>query len=119
MARTPPQTMEPAHVPTSSSMQGDQCHEQELEIPTLASTLMAKCEDPRSPGQRIWELAQKCEGLCLSGRMLRRLPMLGLAMYTWGGQIRMAGAIGALEKAVGEESIAMSNGKAEAEGSDA
>lgn len=31
----------------------------------------------------------------------------------------MAGAIAALEKAVGEESIAMSNGKAEAEGSDA
>lgn len=119
MARTPPQTKEPAHVPTSSSMQGDQCHGQELEIPTLASTLMAQCEDPLSPGQRIWELAQKCERLCLSGRTLRRLPMLGLAMHTWGGHIWMNGAIGALEKAVGEELIAMRNGNTEVEGADA
>lgn len=77
--------------------------------------LMAECQDPLSPGQRIWELARKCEGLCLSGRTLRRLPMLGLAMYTWGGHIRMNEAIGALEKAVGEELIAMSKGKTDIE----
>ncbi|KAL1588332.1 hypothetical protein WHR41_02782 [Cladosporium halotolerans] len=115
MTRTPPQTKEFAHIPASSMIQGDQCHEQDHEIPTLASALMAQRQNPLSPGQRIWELAQKCEGLCLSGRTLRRLPMLGLAMHTWGGRIRMTEAIGALEKAVGEELIAMSNRKAETE----
>lgn len=80
---------------------------------------MAECEGPLSSGRRIWELAQKCEGLRLSGRTLRRLPMLGLAMYTWGGQIRMNDALGALEQAVEEELIAMSNGKADVQGADA
>lgn len=76
-------------------------------IPTLASTLMVSRQDPSDHGQRIWQLAQKCQGLCLSGRILRRLPVLGLAMYTWVGEVGMHEALGALEKAVDEEVVAM------------
>lgn len=68
---------------------------------------MSQCQDMLSPGQRIWKLAQKCQGLHLSGRTLRRLPVLGLAMYTWGGEVGMDEAIGALEKAVEEEVVAV------------
>lgn len=68
---------------------------------------MSQCQDPSSTGQRIWQLAQKCQGLSLSGRTLRRLPVLGLAMYTWGGEVGMHEAVGALEKAVAEEVAAM------------
>ena len=81
------------------------------DIPTLAAALMSQCQDASSPGQRIWLLAQKCQGLHLSGRTLRRLPVLGLAMYTWGGEIRLEEAVGALERAVEEEVAAL---KAEA-----
>ncbi|KAM0701227.1 hypothetical protein Q7P35_011588 [Cladosporium inversicolor] len=75
-------------------------------IPTLAATLMSQCQDTSSPGQRIWLLARKCQGLHLSGRTLRRLPVLGLAMYTWGGEVGMEEAVGALERAVEEEVVA-------------
>lgn len=68
---------------------------------------MSYRQDSSDPGQRIWQLAQKCEGLGLSGRTLRRLPVLGLAMYTWGGEVGMNEAVGALEKAVEEEVAAM------------
>jgi hypothetical protein len=77
------------------------------EIPTLPATLMAQQQDATSPGQRIWRLAQKCQGFNFSGRTLRRLPVLGLAMYTWGGHIGMDEGIEALEKAVDEEVTAM------------
>jgi hypothetical protein len=68
---------------------------------------MSECQDTSSPGQRIWLLAQKCQGLHLSGRTLRRLPVLGLAMYTWGGKIGIEEAIGALERAVEEKIVAV------------
>lgn len=38
-----------------------------------------------------------------SGRTLRRLPILGLAMYTWGGECSLHDAISALESAVEQE----------------
>lgn len=68
---------------------------------------MSQDLETSSPGQRIWLLAQKCQGLHLSGRTLRRLPVLGLAMYTWGGEIGLEEAVGALERAVEEEIIAL------------
>lgn len=67
---------------------------------------MSQCQDISNPGQRIWVLAQKCQGLHLSGRTLRRLPVLGLAMYTWGGEVGMEEAVGALKRAVEEEVVA-------------
>ena len=68
---------------------------------------MSECQDKSGLGQRIWLLAQQCQGVHLSGRTLRRLPLLGLAMYTWGGEIRLQEAVGALERAVEEELVAL------------
>ena len=56
---------------------------------------------PQSPGSRVWDLSQKCHGL--SGRTLRRLPILGLAMHTWGGNVSLNDAVSALEAAVEQE----------------
>jgi len=56
---------------------------------------------PQSPGRRVWALAQRCDGF--SGRTLRRLPILGLAMYTWGGNCSLDDAVTALETAVEQE----------------
>lgn len=74
-------------------------------IPTYAETKIALRNQPDSPGWRVWTLAQKCEGF--SGRTLRRLPILGLAMYTWGGNCSLQDAVSALEAAVDEEMKAM------------
>jgi hypothetical protein len=94
-------------IPVTSSPLKEPANEGICAIPTLAATLMSQYQDTSSPGQRIWKLAQKCQGLHLSGRTLRRLPVLGLAMYTWGGEVGMDEAIGALEKAVEEEVVAV------------
>lgn len=90
-------------IPILSSPLKEPANNKLSEIPTLAATLMSPCQDTSSPGQRIWLLAQKCQTLRLSGRTLRRLPVLGLAMYTWGGEVRLEEAVGALERAVEEE----------------
>lgn len=71
------------------------------EIPTLATIKLGYGDENKSAGQRVWTLAQKCEGF--SGRTLRRLPILGLAMYTWGGTCTLSDAISALEAAVTQE----------------
>ena len=68
---------------------------------------------PDSPAQRVWTLAQRCHGL--SGRTLRRLPILGLAMYTWGGQCTLQEAVSALEAAVEQELLVVNRGKGEVE----
>ena len=107
---TPPPTKQPTayvHIITSPSPVEDTLDGEKQEIPTLPATLMAQHQDATSPGQRIWRLAQRCQGFSFSGRTLRRLPVLGLAMYTWGGHIGMDEAIEALEKAVDEEVTAM------------
>ncbi|KAK0258474.1 hypothetical protein LTS16_001409 [Friedmanniomyces endolithicus] len=75
------------------------------DLPTL-SHVQIHLMDPtqsHSPGYRVWALAsQKCAGF--SGRTLRRLPILGLAMYTWGGEsVTLEEAVAALEAAVEQE----------------
>ena len=108
--RTPPPTKQPTayvRIITSPSPVKETFDDEQQGIPTLPATLMAQQQDAASPGQRIWLLAQKCQGFNFSGRKLRRLPVLGLAMYTWGGHIGMDEAIEALEKAVDEEVTAM------------
>ncbi|TKA68120.1 hypothetical protein B0A55_08289, partial [Friedmanniomyces simplex] len=75
-----------------------------LLLPTL-SFLQINLLDPshsHTPGPGVWPLAQqKCANF--SGRTLRRLPILGLAMYTWGAgaSVTLEEAVAALEKAVG------------------
>lgn len=93
-------------IPVTSSPLKEPAKDEIFAIPTLAATLMSQCQDISNPGQRIWVLAQKCQGLHLSGRTLRRLPVLGLAMYTWGGEVGMEEAVGALKRAVEEEVVA-------------
>ena len=95
------------HIPVTSSPLKEPVNDEMSAIPTLAATLMSQCQDTSSPGQRIWLLAQKCQGLNLSGRTLRRLPVLGLVMYTWGGEVGLEEAVGALERAVEEEVVAL------------
>ncbi|EME39347.1 hypothetical protein DOTSEDRAFT_75153 [Dothistroma septosporum NZE10] len=72
-------------------------------VPPYAE-MMVHYNKPQSAGPRVWALAQKCEGL--SGRTLRRLPVLGLAMYTWGGNCSLENAVSALEQAVNQELLA-------------
>ncbi|KAK5134309.1 hypothetical protein LTR08_006738 [Meristemomyces frigidus] len=74
------------------------------EVPTFSEMKIRFTDLPSSPG-RVWALAQKCEGL--SGRTLRRLPILGLAMYTWGGECSLDDAVSALEAAVEQELMTM------------
>ncbi|KAK5693477.1 hypothetical protein LTR97_010046 [Elasticomyces elasticus] len=72
------------------------------EVPTFSEVQIELMDKPQSAGYRVWALAQRCEGF--SGRTLRRLPILGLAMYTWGGEsVTLDDAISALEAAVNQE----------------
>ncbi|KAI7546126.1 hypothetical protein KC331_g5809 [Hortaea werneckii] len=70
-------------------------------IPTYSEMFVHWTTRPQSPGSRVWNLAQTCHGL--SGRTLRRLPILGLAMHTWGGSVSLHDAVSALEAAVEQE----------------
>ncbi|KAK4561007.1 hypothetical protein LTR86_004962 [Recurvomyces mirabilis] len=70
-------------------------------VPTFSETQLYHLSNVQSAGARVWSIAQQCQGF--SGRTLRRLPILGLAMYTWGGQISLQDAISALEAAVDQE----------------
>ncbi|RMX75392.1 hypothetical protein D0869_11663 [Hortaea werneckii] len=70
-------------------------------IPTYSEMFVHWTTRPQSPGSRVWNLAQECHGL--SGRTLRRLPILGLAMHTWGGNVSLNDAVSALEAAVEQE----------------
>jgi hypothetical protein len=69
-------------------------------IATLAEMHIVYYGQTASPSRRVWDLAEKCEGF--SGRTLRRLPILGLAM-TWGGTVTLEEAVTALEAAVEQE----------------
>ncbi|USW57760.1 Putative pachytene checkpoint protein [Septoria linicola] len=73
-------------------------------IATLAEMHIAYYDQPQAACRRVWALAQKCEGF--SGRTLRRLPILGLAMWTWGGNCSLDDAVTALEAAVDQELLA-------------
>ncbi|KAK5164019.1 uncharacterized protein LTR77_010110 [Saxophila tyrrhenica] len=77
-------------------------------IPTFSEMKVKYESQPASPACRIWLLAQRCHGL--SGRTLRRLPILGLAMYTWGGLVDLEEAVAALEAAVEQELMVVKGG---------
>lgn len=79
-------------------------------IPTFSEMQIRHAHLPDSPAARVWSLAQRCRGL--SGRTLRRLPILGLALYTWGGDCNLHESVSALEAAVEQELLVVnrSNG---------
>ncbi|GAB1735415.1 hypothetical protein NU219Hw_g3048t2 [Hortaea werneckii] len=89
-----PQPVQDRNPPGSSS-------QEPATIPTYSEMFVHWTTRPQSPGSRVWNLAQKCHGL--SGRTLRRLPILGLAMHTWGGNVSLNDAVSALEAAVEQE----------------
>nr|POE63167.1 pachytene checkpoint protein 2 like [Quercus suber] len=70
-------------------------------IPTYAEMCIRYAPHAKSLPQRVSVVAHKCVGL--SGRTLRRLPILALAMYTWGGPSSLKDAVAALEIAVEQE----------------
>jgi pachytene checkpoint protein 2 len=72
-------------------------------LPTFSELQVKFLHQASSPAYRVWDLAKRCHGL--SGRTLRRLPILGLAMYTWGGRVGVDEAVTALEKAVEQEML--------------
>ena len=78
-------------------------------IPTFSEMKVRLATQLTSPGARVWALAQKCEGF--SGRTLRRLPILGLAMYTGEGSCSLSDAVSALEAAVDQELKALKRDK--------
>lgn len=82
-----------------------------LEKPSIATLEQMKIvyyEQPEAACRRLWTIARKCEGF--SGRRLRRLPIHGLAMYTWCGTYSLDDAVTALEAAVDEELQVKSSG---------
>lgn len=73
-------------------------------IPTWLEVRICQHNQPDSLGNRVCALAEKCKGF--SGRTLRRLSILGLARYTWGGSCSMHDAVVALGAAVEDELVA-------------
>jgi pachytene checkpoint protein 2 len=98
----------PSRVPATSSPSPKTPREPLGPAPTTQipsySEMQALYSEPASYyGRRVWQIAQQSKGL--SGRALRRLPIIGLAMYTWGGHCSLDDAISALDTAVHEELI--------------
>ncbi|KAF2405311.1 pachytene checkpoint component Pch2 [Trichodelitschia bisporula] len=78
-------------------------------LPSLAEVEIHLWNRPEAPGSRLWAIAQNCRGF--SGRSLRRLPMLSIAMYTYGEACTIEEALHAMATAVGEEIARMEDGK--------
>jgi energy-coupling factor transporter ATP-binding protein EcfA2 len=91
----------PASVTATASSSSPPPAHADSGIPTFPEMQVKYLTQPTSPAYRVWTLAQRCHGL--SGRTLRRLPILGLAMYTWGGNCGLGEAVTALEEAVAQE----------------
>lgn len=51
-------------------------------------------------GERLMDIAARCVGM--SGRNLRRLPFMSLAMHTYGGAVSVDEALDAIQRCVGE-----------------
>ncbi|WPH03764.1 P-loop containing nucleoside triphosphate hydrolase protein [Acrodontium crateriforme] len=64
------------------------------EVPTLAATNVRFHNMPQAVGPRVLRLAEKCKGL--SGRTLRRLPIIAVAMHT-NSIVSLEQAVSALE----------------------
>jgi GTPase SAR1 family protein len=78
-------------------------------FPSLTEVNVHLWDQPEAPGSKVWVIAQKCRGL--SGRTLRRLPFLALAMYTYREECSVSEGLEALQLAIAEE--AKRDGKVE------
>lgn len=91
----------PQHKPSTDKTSSSSLECEQLTVPSYLALKVESLDRPELVGGRVWALAEKCVGF--SGRTLRRLPILGLAMYTWGGSCSLHDAITALESAVEQE----------------
>ncbi|EON64972.1 hypothetical protein W97_04207 [Coniosporium apollinis CBS 100218] len=69
-------------------------------FPSFAEMNVHLWNRPNAPARKLWKLAQRCEGF--SGRALRRLPFLALAMHTYSDPCPVPEALAALSLAVDE-----------------
>jgi pachytene checkpoint protein 2 len=96
---------------TSSTEPGNLVNtDKHITVPTFAEMKVRSYihPDPTSAGERVWALAQQCQGF--SGRKLRRLPVIGWTGHTLSGQCSLGDAISGLEEAV-EQALAINKGK--------
>lgn len=70
-------------------------------LPGYGQLLTWEAKYPASPGPRLKHIAKKCTGL--SGRRLRKLPILAITMYAWEDEVSVHDAIVALGDAVTEK----------------
>lgn len=70
-------------------------------IPTLLYMNVCLWDRAHCPARKLWNISQRCEGL--SGRALRRLPFLALALHTHSDPCTVHEALAALAVAVDEE----------------
>ncbi|KAI9876754.1 MAG: hypothetical protein M1830_005802 [Pleopsidium flavum] len=72
-----------------------------IALPRYSDMVLNFWMDPTSAAKQLWNTAEKCAGL--SGRTLRRLPALALALYTNSDPCPMNEALRALSQAVDDE----------------
>jgi GTPase SAR1 family protein len=88
--------------PSSENDKSSQSRERPANFfPSLTEVNVHLWDQPDAPGSKLWTIAQKCQGL--SGRTLRRLPFLALAMYTYGDECSVDEGLEALQLAVADE----------------
>jgi pachytene checkpoint protein 2 len=76
--------------------------EDEDERDVFPPLVAVRCSvDTCSPAKRLLSIAERCAGL--SGRALRRLPYLGLALYGYGDTHSISDALSLLDAAVRKE----------------
>ena len=107
-ADTPAET--PQQRTQTSPEDGSTTKPEKPSIATLEQMKIEYYEQPDAACRRLWTIARKCEGF--SGRRLRRLPIHGLAMYTWCSRYSLDDAVTALEAAVDEDLQVKSSGTA-------
>lgn len=69
-------------------------------LPNLPETRIKYHGRPQSPPQKLWAIARRCDGM--SGRTLRRLPPMAIAMYAFSKPCTMSDALECLKLAAEE-----------------
>ncbi len=84
---------------------GPECHS----IATFAEMNVRFYNLPNSPSRMLWDIVSRCEGF--SGRSLRRIPVLAVALYTHGQSCSIEEALAAVSLAVNDENMKSRHGK--------
>ncbi|KAK5124835.1 hypothetical protein LTR16_003448, partial [Cryomyces antarcticus] len=87
--------------PSSSPPESSWVILDQASIPSFTEMNIHLWNQPHSPARKLWHLAQRSEGV--SGRTLRRLPFLALALHTYSETCDLNEALAALDLAINEE----------------